>query len=342
MQAPYSTTPRQDRGNSPLIDELTTIYEALDDSKLMKRLWSYRWTGRRGHSPRSLWRAVIAGYFLNIGTSIGLVRRLQEDRELVQLCGFARVPSRITVGRFLRRLAENMELVEDCCTTTTREIAKRLEGFGQELAVDSTTVPTYANPGREVKSDPDATWTRKPNSQRKLAWHYGYRLHLVCDANHELPVHAEVKTANLNDSPTLVPLVATAAERLGMPPDAVSADAGYDSNRNVEGILALGAQPVIKRVARRTTSGRWQKRHPRLEIDQGSSEWLNAYSRRASVERVFARLKSHRTLSRHCRRRLIPVTLHCALAILTMQAAALAHIVSGDLDAVRECARRVA
>lgn len=47
MQAPYSTTARQGRGNSPLVDELAAIYEALDHSKLMKRLWSYRWTGSR-------------------------------------------------------------------------------------------------------------------------------------------------------------------------------------------------------------------------------------------------------------------------------------------------------
>ncbi|MGB6838607.1 MAG: transposase [Dehalococcoidia bacterium] len=88
---------------------MAAIYDALEDSKLMKRLWSYRWTGRWGYSPRSLWRAVIAGYFLNISTAIGLVRRLQEDQELLNLCGFSRAPSRITVGRFLRRLAENME-----------------------------------------------------------------------------------------------------------------------------------------------------------------------------------------------------------------------------------------
>lgn len=342
MQAPYFTTARQRQGQSPLVHELAMIYDALPDAKLIKRLWSYRWTGRRGYSPRSLWRALIAGYFLGTGTTIGLVRRLQEDRELRELCGFTQAPSRITVGRFLQRLAENIDLVKECLTATTKEVATRLEGFGRELAVDSTTVPTYANPGREVKSDPDATWTRKPNSQRKLAWHYGYRLHLVSDANHELPIHAEVKTANLNDSPTLVPLVSAAVGRIGVSPVNVIADAGYDSNQNVEGILALGAQPVIKRVERRVKSGRYQKQHPRLEIDQESSEWIEAFNKRSSVERIFARLKGHRSLARHCRRHLIPVTLHCTLAILTLQAAALAHVTRGDFDRLRECARRVA
>ena len=37
-----------------------------------------------------------------------------------------------------------------------------------------------------------------------------------------------------------------------------------------------------------------------------------------------------------------PVALHCLLAVLTMQAAALAQVMEGDLDRMRECARRVA
>lgn len=141
-------------------------------------------------------------------------------------------------------------------------------------------------------------------------------------------------TANLNDSPTLIPLVSAALGRIGVLPVNVIADAGYDSNRNVEGILARGAEPIIKRIKRRTTINLRQKRHPRprLIIDQESPEWLAAYSKRASVERIFARLKGHRSLARHCRRRLIPVTLHCTLAILTLQAAALAHATRGDLN----------
>ena len=336
------TTARERCEDSPLTTELTAIFKSIDDSCLVRKLWSYRWTGRRGYSPRSLWRAVIAGHYLNIPTTIGLVRRLQEDPQLLRVCGFAAVPSRLTVGRFLSRLVENIDLVRECLASASQSLSLHLPDFGREVAVDSTTITTYANPGREVKSDPDATWTRKPNSQRKLAFHYGYRLHLIADARHEIPVYAEVMTANLNDSPTLVPLVSAAIDATGLRPSVVSADAGYDSNKNVEGILALGAKPVIKRVEHRVKSGRYQKPHPRLEIDQASPEWIRSYRRRTSVERVFARLKGHRSLARHSRRRLLPVTLHCTLAVLTMQAVALAHVEQGDTQKLRQCARRVA
>lgn len=88
MPALDSTTPRQRRDDSPLLGKLTAIYEALDDAALMKRLWQYRWTERRGHSPRSLWRAVLAGFYLNIPSIIGLARRVREDKALADLCGF--------------------------------------------------------------------------------------------------------------------------------------------------------------------------------------------------------------------------------------------------------------
>lgn len=342
MQAFYSNTAQQRRDTSPLVDELSALFDSIDDSKLMTRLWQYRWTGRRGYSPRSLWRAVIAGHYLNIGSTIGLTRRLQEDAALLAVCGLRSVPSGLTIGRFFQRLTENMELVDACLTSATRELAARLEGFGERLAVDSTTVTTYANPGREVKSDPDATWMRKPNSQRKLAWHYGYRLHSVCDMTYELPVHHQVLKANINDSLTLVDLVAEARERSGIQPTVVAADAGYGPNQNVEGMIALGAAPVIKRINRRTTSGKWQKPHPRLQVDQKSAEWRSEYASRVAVERLFSRLKGHRALTRHTRRRLAPVSLHCTLAILTMQVSALAQIRLGRVESIRQCARSVA
>lgn len=37
----------------------------------------------------------------------------------------------------------------------------------------------------------------------------------------------------------------------------------------------------------------------RLAVDQGASDCVEAYNKRTSVERVFARLKGHRGLTRH-------------------------------------------
>lgn len=61
MQALNVSTLRQQRV-SPLAAELTRIFDALDDSNLIERMWRYRWTGRRGFDPLALWHAVLAAH----------------------------------------------------------------------------------------------------------------------------------------------------------------------------------------------------------------------------------------------------------------------------------------
>lgn len=118
-----STTARRGCDNSPLVDELAALFGSIDDSKLIARLWQYRWTGRRGYPPRSLWRAVIAGHYLNIGSTIGLTRRLQEDSALLAACGLHRVPSRLTiVERLFSRLKGHRALTRH----TRRRLAPRV------------------------------------------------------------------------------------------------------------------------------------------------------------------------------------------------------------------------
>ena len=49
---------------SPTVLEIAAAFAEIDDDPLIARLEAYRWTGRRGYEPRSLWRAVASGYFL--------------------------------------------------------------------------------------------------------------------------------------------------------------------------------------------------------------------------------------------------------------------------------------
>ena len=61
-------------------------------------------------------------------------------------------------------------------------------------AIDSTTVRTHANPHRRVRADPEAGWTAKNSAGAKEGgkeWRYGYKLHMVADANHGIPLGHE-------------------------------------------------------------------------------------------------------------------------------------------------------
>ena len=74
-----------------------------------------------------------------------------------------------------------------------------LPPLGAVLAVDSTLFETYANPNRPVVSDPDARWGVKHSSRTKNGktdWGFGYKMHLVSDAIHGVPLAFTVTAAN--------------------------------------------------------------------------------------------------------------------------------------------------
>lgn len=129
-----------------------------------------------------------------------------------------------------------------------------LEGFGEEVSIDSTTVPTHANPhprkrgGVEVQvSDPEAGWTAKNSARAKengKEWHYGYKFHAVADANWNIPICGYTTTASQNDMRHIIPLV----DKLSLDyqkPAVVIADRGYDSKQNHLRLIERGVSPVI-------------------------------------------------------------------------------------------------
>ena len=124
-----------------------------------------------------------------------------------------------------------------------------LPDLGREVAIDSTTVRSHCNPNRRRISDPEASWTAK-NSPRakngKKEWHFGYKVHMVADANYGFPLAHFTTTAKRNDSPEL-PAVVSHAESLyrWFRPRAVIADRGYDSKANHEFLHWKGILPVI-------------------------------------------------------------------------------------------------
>ena len=238
---------------------LAAILAAIDDRSLVRRLLAYRPVGRTGYPIRPLFRAHVAGYVLNVGSTNDLIRRLREDAVLRRVCGFgARLPHRTTFNRFFARLANHPGLVEGCFAEVTARLREYLPDLGEHVAVDSSAVTTYGNPHTRRKGDPEAAWGVKTSSRAKkdgIEYHYGYKLHMVADANHGLPLAMILLPANRNDSPEL-PVVTDKARGLHpwLRPQAVIADRGYDAKSNFEHVIKAGAAPVI--LTRRVPGGR--------------------------------------------------------------------------------------
>ncbi len=234
-------------------DRLVMVLEAIPAEKLLAVLERERWTGRKGHSIRGMWSALIAG-LLHRCTSVAQVARLLErDREVRLICGFGKddLPGEDALGRFIRKLAEHQGLVEECFDGLVERLKSVLPGFGAKIAVDSTDIKAYSNGHRKAPSDPDARWGAKKkggNGEGKkddIYYWFGYKLHLVVDAHYELPVSFVLTPANEADTKQMKPLLAKAAEVAGKP-EAVIADKGYDSQENCRLIYReYGAAPII-------------------------------------------------------------------------------------------------
>jgi len=81
---------------------------------------------------------------------------------------------------------------------------------------------------------------------RKIFFFWGYRNHVIVDAETELPLWEQTVPADRKESPLAVPLLAALTSTLPLPIEAVCADSAYDSETFLKFIVdQLHAQPVV-------------------------------------------------------------------------------------------------
>ena len=259
--------PVPDPGFSDL-QGLQSALDLIDLDEAVAALEGPRRVGRKVFSRRPMLRAYLASRYLGIGSLSALIVRLNNDPVLRSVAGFTdSLPSYATFWRVFDQLAGMLELIIRCCDDLLDRLVELAPDLGREVAVDSTTIVAYANPNRkhtvrnpDGPADVDASWTKK-NSARdpsQQEWVFGYKAHVVADANHDIPLGMVVTTAKRNDSRFLLPLLAELASRhpwfsltAGV---VVIADRGYDSRRNNEFVHRNGGVPVIHK--RRLPGGR--------------------------------------------------------------------------------------
>ena len=243
---------------------LEAVLDQVHVGPLVAALDGNRTKGRPGYGPEPLLRAILVKYLLKIRFTNQLTERLRGSARLRAICGFGdQVPTESTFSRFVSRLADHQDLVEEAVVNSVNELkglvpaVKHREGrqpqplppLGSVLAIDSTGFESYANPNRTPVSDPDAAWGVKHSAKAKEGgtdWVFGYKMHLVSDAVHGVPLAFTITPANESDS-TQLPTVVQKTLRTypWMEPACLLADRGYDSEPNHRTLFDLGITPVI-------------------------------------------------------------------------------------------------
>jgi hypothetical protein len=252
------------------MQRLILVLGALPDESLMRALEARR-KGRRDDYPvRAVWNSLIAGMVFQHATIELLRRELMRNAELRQVCGFDlfkgadAVPPAWVYSRFQRSLSQCAALVEAMFHDLVEQLKTQLPDLGTHLAIDGKALPSFGNPPKKDKvreqdgrRDTDANWGVKQYKGARAdgsVWHktkrwFGFKLHLLVDSVHELPLAYRVTKASANDSPEL-PNILEQLERAhpGIARDAqfLSADKGYDSRENHEAAFDQhGIKPVI-------------------------------------------------------------------------------------------------
>ena len=253
------------------LSRLRLVLDYLPDEPLMRALESQRAKGRDEYPVRAVWNSILAGIVFQHNSVESLRRELKRNDRLRWLCGFDiakgenAVPPSWVYTRFFRLLFKNAEYIEKIFDELVEQLRKELPGFGNNLAMDGKAINTHARPRKGLpdmsadgRRDTDADLGKKTYTgvredgtvwQKIVKW-FGHKLHLIVDADYELPVAFEVTKASCSEIPQGRKLVKKLKERheelIKEDCNALTADKGLDDTKLIEQLWDdCGIKPVI-------------------------------------------------------------------------------------------------
>lgn len=238
------------------LERLKLTIDHIPDKKLISKFRTCRSNGRNDHPIQAMWNSILAGVVFEHKSAESLRRELKRNAQLRELCGFnplmgARcIPSKSAYSRFLINLIKHQDEIDQIFHSLVKSIRSLLPEFGKELAFDGKAIPSVANKKTEGnhldrRKEQDADWGKKKykgtkkdgTSWEKIKLWFGFRLHLIVDANYELPVSYSVTKASCNEQPVMRDLfddlAKTHAELIEGCEHAMG-DKGYDSKKTIE------------------------------------------------------------------------------------------------------------
>ncbi|MDI9456433.1 MAG: transposase [Bacillota bacterium] len=234
------------------LDRLRLVLEHVPDEKLMLKLEFERGRGRDDYPVRAVWNSILAGIVFQHPSIAALRRELNRNGQLRAMCGFKgdTGPPQWVYTRFLKKLFEHKDLIDEIFDTLVKQCYQLLPGFGRKLAMDGKGINSHARRKKEGLSpdgrrDLDADtgvksyqWQREDGSVwEKIKYWFGYKLHLIVDADYELPVAFTVTPASYSEVKQAHALIdelgATKPEILKVCEHFI-ADRGYDDGKLIE------------------------------------------------------------------------------------------------------------
>ena len=200
------------------LQRFSLLVKYLPDEYLMSNLESLRNKGRDDYPVRAIWNSILAGIVYQHPSIESLRRELKRNAQLRQLCGFdllkgiKAVPSPNAYTNFLQLLVKQTDLVNAMFYDLVENLTEVLPGFGKSLAIDSKTISSRSRKESKRKSidlrgESDAdkgVKTYKGKRKDGSVWEtfkswFGFKLHLIVDADYDMPIDFKVTKASASD-----------------------------------------------------------------------------------------------------------------------------------------------
>jgi transposase len=285
--------------------------------------------GRPPFDPLGLFRFKIVLLLKGYRSQRALEREVRVDSRVKRLCGFTGdIASHSTIVRFERRIG--FERLRNLLSRVVEDLVNC--GFIKGLKVVLDSKPLEARCRRDPVN-PTMGWLDKEaklgRGARGLIM--GYKVHLACDGEEDVPLAFRVAPANENEKRHAVPLLREAVEKVRA--EAVICDKQYSSWKIRGFVQDLGAEQVIPYPSNQQKGVRGVLRVDRKFRVHGPEKLRTLYRLRSSVERVNSRLAA--LLGKVTFKGLRAAAMQVSYAVLGMLFVAWAAIKTGKPEKAR-------
>jgi len=252
------------------IERLFLALKGIDDEALMQKLEAKRKNGRNDYPVRVMWNLVIAMLVFGHKSVASFIRELSRNAQLRRVCGLhdgegrkKLVPSARVFSGFFKSLYQEQEEVAKIFERQVSGLSGMLPGFGRTLAGDGKYIesvarrkPPEGQTATDERTENDAEWSVKEyhytdaqgKKQVKKEYHFGFKTHIICDVETELPLAFTVTAANADERAEMKKLLqhlTTSHSDILQGTDHLLLDRGYDSEDMIKSVKKLGIAPIV-------------------------------------------------------------------------------------------------
>ena len=249
--------------DSPSLATIKAFLASVPDARLLEMLRQYRGRGRDDYPVHVLWGVVllkIALRHVTFEATLGELSRNEALRRLIGIDEEQDVPKPWNISRFLDVLGQEPHMAElrRIFDSMVQRLGVAVPDLGKNTAGDFTALHARAKAddkavaaevavGLPQPSGGKKEYTDDANKVVKIVEWFGYKLHLLVDAKHEVVLAYQVTSANAADCKSLPDLVEEGQANLPEGRiETLAYDKAADDNESHRVLNAAKIRPVIQ------------------------------------------------------------------------------------------------